>query len=46
MTFKNLQVKTIDTLFTDDLESGIEVIFQEAKKAIEEGASLFDSFRS
>lgn len=32
--------KTIDTLFTDSLESGIEDMFQAAKKAIAEGASL------
>jgi glutamate synthase (NADPH) large chain len=32
--------KTIDTLFTDSLENGIKKMFQEAKKAIEEGASL------
>jgi len=39
-TLQEFTSKTIDSLFTDRLESGIEKMFQKANKAMEEGASL------
>lgn len=37
---KEFKSKTIDTLFTDDLESALNRVFKEAEKAIEDGVSL------
>lgn len=37
---KEFTAKTIDTLFTDNLESALNRVFKEAEKAIEDGVSL------
>ena len=39
-TLKEFSSRTIDTLFTESLESGIEEMFQKANKAIEAGVSI------